>query len=105
MIPKLLLQPLVENAIIHGIEPLRRPAFLQVQAMEVSVDGEPWLAIAMKDTGKGFDEEAVRPNAVGLANTKERLRLLYPSAAFAVQSAVDEGTSITIQIRKEEVSA
>ncbi|MGG3838531.1 sensor histidine kinase [Paenibacillus thiaminolyticus] len=104
MIPKLLLQPLVENAIIHGIEPLRRPAFLQVQAMEVSVDGEPWLSIAMKDTGKGFDEAAVRPNAVGLANTKERLRLLYPSAAFAVQSAVDEGTSITIQIRKEEVS-
>ncbi|MCE5169527.1 sensor histidine kinase [Paenibacillus profundus] len=104
-IPKLLLQPLVENAIIHGIEPLRRPAALQVNAAMELVDGEQWLSIVIEDTGKGFDAAAVRPNAVGLVNTKERLNLLYQSPVFAVQSAVHEGTKITIQIRKEEVSA
>ncbi|MBN3527595.1 sensor histidine kinase [Paenibacillus apiarius] len=105
MIPKLLLQPLVENAIIHGIEPLRRPAALRVNAAMEPMDGEEWLSIVIEDTGKGFDAAAVRPHAVGLFNTKERLKLMYPSPVFAVQSVVNEGTKIMIQIRKEEVSA
>jgi LytS/YehU family sensor histidine kinase len=70
-LPPLLLQPLVENAIRHGIEPAVAGGSVEVEAR-----GTPEaLELTVKDTGVGFNAEA--PQGVGLSNVRARLASLY----------------------------
>lgn len=98
-IPKLLLQPLVENAIIHGIEPLDRTGHLSVSAVVDEVGGDGALIILVVDDGVGYE---VRPidheHHVGLANVRERLLLAYREAHFTVATAPGSGTRVEIVI-------
>jgi signal transduction histidine kinase len=71
VLPPLLLQPLVENAIKHGIEPA-------IDGGEIRVEGEridDALVLRVIDTGVGMD--AAGPEGVGLANVRARLASLY----------------------------
>jgi len=77
-IPKLLLQPLIENAVIHGIEPSGDPGLVSVEA-GVAASGDA-LRIVVADDGVGFDPAAT-PRGVGLQNVERRIALAYPAAA------------------------
>ncbi len=80
--PPLLLQPLVENAVKHGIEP-------QVDGGSVTIRAErsnARLSICVADTGRGLDGPP-RAAGVGLANVRERLAALYGEAAGLQLSA------------------
>jgi signal transduction histidine kinase len=70
-LPPLLLQPLVENALKHGIEPAVEGGMVEVECMEDS--GR--LVLRVRDTGMGFHEGA--PPGVGLSNIRARLASLY----------------------------
>ncbi|WP_248925841.1 cache domain-containing sensor histidine kinase [Paenibacillus hamazuiensis] len=110
-LPKLLLQPLVENAIIHGIEPLFRPCTLTVAAsrrfrrFDHSVDSleEEVLEIQVADDGAGFDA-AAGGESVGLSNVRERLKLAYGRGMFRIDSAIGQGTTASIIIPWKDVS-
>lgn len=97
-IPKLLLQPLVENSIIHGIEPLNQQRELNV---DVHMMNNHTLVISVTDNGTGFDASKAG-KSVGLTNVKERLYLAYPEGEFALDSKIGEGTRIHIQIPIKE---
>ena len=97
MVPSLLLQPLVENAIRHGLAP--RAAGGQV-CVRAARDGEE-LRLEVRDDGVGAETRggALSREGVGLANTRERLRRLHgerqrfayetrPGAGFAVRIAL-----------------
>ncbi len=75
--PGLLLQPLVENAIKHGIEPKREGGEINI----VVVRNEDNLIVQVIDSGKGLDapagEGAGEKAGIGLANVRKRLELLY----------------------------
>jgi sensor histidine kinase YesM len=73
----MMLQSLVENAIKHGLEPKPEGGALTVGA-EV-VHGK--LAVTVADTGVGFGRAATAGTGTGLANIRERLKLLYGDAA------------------------
>jgi hypothetical protein len=74
----MLLQPLVENAIMHGIEPKLEGGEIVLRAR---LDGAT-LVIEVCDSGLGLRAGAPRPGGgVGLSNLRERLRQLYGSAA------------------------
>ncbi|MBO7742603.1 sensor histidine kinase [Paenibacillus sp. MWE-103] len=105
LLPKLLLQPLVENAVLHGIEPSKHPCALRIVAgLEAAgLSGEPELVIAVTDDGVGFDPRQSR-EGVGLSNVRERLRLAYERATLEVVSAPGEGTRITIRIPAKDVA-
>jgi sensor histidine kinase YesM len=104
-VPKLLLQPLVENAIIHGVEPASHPCTLTVKAELLSREDSPWAQITIDDNGTGFDPEALDGKAgLGLANVRERLNIAFRDASFAVSSQVDLGTQIVIEIPLKSVS-
>jgi sensor histidine kinase YesM len=76
-VPSLLLQPLVENAIRHGISRRAGPGVVRVEAG--AVDGE-WLELRVLDTGPGIEAAATSDGTgVGLANTRARLEQLYGS--------------------------
>ena len=98
-IPRLLLQPLVENAIIHGIEPLTRPCQLTVGAQLDQKAGQPILSISVSDDGTGFNvSERSSRQCIGLCNVRERLRIAYPTSSFSIASKIDSGTEIVIEI-------
>lgn len=105
-IPKLILQPLIENSIIHGVEPLDRVGTIQVIAGLTCDSGVPYLQISITDNGAGFNHESLSEDedaGVGLANVKERLSLLFPESIFLVSSKPGEGTQVIIKIPQKDV--
>lgn len=97
-IPKLLLQPLVENAMIHGIEPAGRPCTMTVDVNLVQQDVKLWVCITVQDDGRGFNPQAAgRKEGVGLANVRERLRIAFPDAKMSLSSQIDSGTKVVIE--------
>lgn len=98
LIPKLLLQPIVENAIIHGIEPCDRSCEL---SMEITMS-EQYLMILICDNGEGFDWSEEQ-ESVGLGNVRERLRLAFDGAVMSVRSKKSEGTRVCMQIPLKDV--
>jgi len=73
-VPSLILQPLVENAIQHGIAPVAKPGTLTIRAQRR--DGH--LQVEIGDSGPGLSQSNVtRPQGIGIANTRARLQALY----------------------------
>ncbi len=98
-IPKLILQPIVENAIIHGIEPLDRPGRLEITAGRPAGNGAGGVRITVNDDGVGYAAPAAETEErIGLTNARERLLIAYPDARLAISSAPGAGTRICIDI-------
>jgi two-component system sensor histidine kinase YesM len=102
-IPKLLLQPLVENAIIHGIEPKDGPGHLRLRSQIVAVKPSEFrFRITIDDDGVGFAQEVEgTKESVGLLNVKERLRIAYANANLSVRSDSGQGTEVIVEIPME----
>jgi len=97
-IPKLLLQPLVENAMIHGIEPAGRPCTMTIDVTLIQQGECAWICITIQDDGRGFDPQAPdRRDGLGLANVRERLRIAFPNARMSLSSQINSGTKVTIE--------
>ena len=99
LIPILSIQPLVENAIKHGLSTKSEPGLLRLKAKMINDE----VLITVQDTGPGMDSQVpgaghrARPG-VGLANVKRRLRLCYgPDADLLIESSA-EGTKIQFAI-------
>ncbi len=95
MVPTLILQPLVENSIRHGLEPLVRGGTLTIEAQ---ADGDTlWLRV--RDDGAGFAKDRPRRDGVGLTNTKSRLDRLYgEQAALTIRENPGGGVVVDIYI-------
>jgi two-component system LytT family sensor kinase len=90
-VPAMILQPLVENAVRHGISPRVGGGVVRIEA---SSDGER-LTVAVLDNGLGFTETG--REGIGLRNVRERLKTAYgPGASLEIKSAPDRGTSVII---------
>lgn len=104
-LPKLLLQPLVENAIIHGFKGMDSGGVVTLCAAVC----QGWLTITLRDNGRGMDadelEAAMRGDhsRIGLSNALRRLHLIYGGAAsLEVETRPGEGTLIRIRIPPQE---
>ncbi|WP_219835727.1 sensor histidine kinase [Paenibacillus sp. R14(2021)] len=113
---KFTLQPIIENALIHGIEPLRGRGMITVKAAR---DGDDIL-IQVSDNGVGmpqdkleslfeagspFEKNKLRFSGIGLRNVQERIKLHYgPKYGLSVTSVPDLYTTVTVRIphREEE---
>ena len=94
MVPRMLLQPLVENAIKHGMTP-RRTTHVQVQARLATGD----LNLIIRDDGPGFAPPAYGIDGIGIRNIRQRLAALYGSAAtFDVRNPPSGGAEISITL-------
>ena len=101
LVPAFTVQPLVENAVNHGLEPLSRDGTVSVTAWQE----DEHLVLCISDDGMGFDKMVVKPqrsgeaSGIGFSNVVERLRLFYGQRFdYAVISAPGEGTSIRLTI-------
>jgi two-component system, LytTR family, sensor kinase len=98
-VPPLLLQPLVENAIKHGIAPSRSGGRLLIRG-EIAGDGA--LLLEVRNSGAAYSEIAHargRNHGVGLSNLEQRLQRLFGSRAeFTIAAAGDGETVATLRI-------
>ncbi|HEY7306382.1 MAG TPA: histidine kinase [Bryobacteraceae bacterium] len=97
-IPVLSVQPLVENAVKHGISRLSANGHVRVIARESSGG----LLLKVHDNGPGFEDSAINPGlGLGLENVRRRLRLCYgPSAELVIKSS-REGCTVVLSIPPE----
>jgi LytS/YehU family sensor histidine kinase len=95
MVPPLLLQPLVENAIRHGAN----PASHRVNAaLCVRREGQS-LRVEIRDDGRGLAEGSDAKEGVGLSTTVRRLTALYGDAhTFSLQNMAEGGLRVTIEL-------
>jgi two-component system, LytTR family, sensor kinase len=98
-VPALLLQPLVENAVKHGIGPRGAGGNVRISA---HVRGDR-LHLVVEDSGMGFDPIATTAaSGLGLRSVDERLRAHYRGlAALRVQSSAGRGTVVEIEMPAE----
>ena len=93
-VPCLLLQPMVENAVFHGIDPKRNDNVLEIDAW---IENDQ-LRISIRDNGEGFeaeDNEKRRLTGIGMNNVADRLKLYYGDLAyFVVDSHEGKGTTV-----------
>ena len=88
LVPNLILQPLVENAVKHGVSKLTGTGRIEIGAR---LDGER-IALSVRDNGPMLATGTVHPvEGLGLRNTRARLRQLYGSAQSLTLRAVEGG--------------
>jgi sensor histidine kinase YesM len=102
-VPPLVLQPLVENAVKHGIAPLRHGGAVAVRAsLETGRTETGRLVLSVRDTGAGASAAALergRTTGVGLQNVERRLAGQYGEAAsLSIRSVPGEGTTVEVRL-------
>lgn len=105
-LPKLILQPIVENAFIHGLEKKRGKGYLSLRGT-VSEDNQIALFL-VTDNGPGMPQEQIdrlfqesegQNHAIGLRNVHKRLQILYgDSFGVEIRSAPQEGTTVILRL-------
>lgn len=100
-VPKLFLQPFVENVLVHGFKELKEKGLLEIHAER---DGED-VIFYVEDNGCGMSQEQIdrimkgNPDSVGIANVNQRIKILYGQEYGAEYHAqMGEGTCVMIRI-------
>ena len=98
LLPRLLLQPLVENAVKHG-------ALMRKGGGQITVRTElsgPRLVCTIEDNGPGVADKATRPGAFGLVSVRRRLALRYSDAATLRLESSQGGARSVVELPLEE---
>jgi signal transduction histidine kinase len=106
-VPSLILQPLVENAVKHGISESKTGGEIGIRAeLETTGGSEAFLKLTVSDTGRGFSETEFaerQKQGVGLQNIRERLRNYYGKAAsFNIENRNGTRAEIAIPVSAAE---
>jgi len=98
LVPALILQPLIENAIRHGIEPRRGPGLISIEAESRNDQ----LCLVVRDNGRGLagtDLNPAKRKGIGLANIQARLQGLYGQAqSFSIKPLEPQGCRVDIRL-------
>ena len=101
LIPQLSVQPIVENAVKHGVGMKKKGGTVTIATRETDTDYE----VIISDDGVGFDVSAPQKDDgrshIGMENTRTRLKEMC-GGRLDIQSTVGEGTTVTIILPKEE---
>lgn len=111
---KLLLQPVVENCVIHGLEPTTKKCLIQIQAFQ----SKDVITICIRDSGQGIVPDRLEQirqslannggnffnetSSIGLSNINRRIKLFYgENYGLSIASSVEGGTTVKITIPME----
>lgn len=106
LIPKLLIQPLVENSIIHGFEDNKVEGKIEI----IGYEKDSKVFLEVRDNGKGVDSDvlngciqnkAYKFSGIGISNVQERVKLYYGEEyGLSIESSVGFGTKVVVVIPK-----
>lgn len=104
-VPSLLLQPLVENAILHGIQPRSAPGRVTIEVKQLAGG----IRVAVRDTGYGISQAVidgvaagrVESRSIGLMNVHQRVKLLYGDGLHLTR--LEPGTEVCFYLPDPEV--
>ncbi|AJW45165.1 sensor histidine kinase [Ralstonia mannitolilytica] len=106
VIPPMLIQPLVENAVVHGIEPAREGGEIALSARRVTREEGERLVLEVRDTGVGFGNDGSKGSGLGLTHVRERLsRLFDGDARLTITETVPHGVTIIVELPLARESA
>ena len=95
MVPHMVLQPIVENAVRHGLGQSEEAVGIDIEARRN--DGQ--LVLTVSDDGRGSAEGALKRRGVGLTNTENRLAALYGGAgSLLVERRAPRGVRVTVAL-------
>lgn len=94
LVPNLILQPLAENAIRHGIDPRPEPGLLVISARRT----DDWLTLRIADDGHGLPAGTTVEEGVGLSNTRARLQQLYGNPKALHLHSAPDGFTVTVTV-------
>jgi two-component system, LytTR family, sensor histidine kinase LytS len=109
-VPSITLQPLVENAIKHGMKNVEEGFVLKIS---ISLNGDE-VTVRVEDNGAGIDEERVEKllhdpvesqsgTGIGLYNVNKRLEMMLgKEAGLSITSSIGKGTAVVFKVRSEE---
>jgi GAF domain-containing protein len=100
LVPSLLIQPIVENAIKHGIAPAAAGGIVEVRAGIEAAPGSSggrMLSVAVRNTGRAWSPSAARGSGIGLRSVEKRLRHHYGEAA-SLRCETDGSTVVTVRL-------
>lgn len=105
-VPSLLLQPLVENAILHGIQPRKEPGEVRIAVKKL----DDRIRVSVRDTGYGISQEVmdgiaegkVESRSIGLSNVNERIKLLYGEGLRLAR--LEPGTEVSFELPLEDAA-
>jgi len=106
-IPKLILQPIVENSIYHGIKELDRNGNIYIKVRQEKND----IIIVIEDDGVGFDASKINTSSnklggIGLKNVDDRIKLYYGKKyGLTIDSEINKGTCVTIRLNKKIINS
>ncbi len=103
-VPSLLLQPLVENAILHGIQPRSAPGRVTIEVKQLAGG----IRVAVRDTGYGISQAVidgvaagrVESRSIGLMNVHQRVKLLYGDGLHLKR--LEPGTEVCFYLPDQE---
>lgn len=104
LIPPLIIQPIVENSIIHGIEPKEEGGHINISAYKVKDE----IIIAIEDSGIGFENnntnkilncDGNKSHNIGINNIKKRLKIYFNNKASFNISPLDHKGGCTVEIK------
>ncbi len=106
MVPTFTLQPLVENAVIHGVAPKEGGGQIRIRIKErcgevtlsVTDSGGGMLPGRLRELLDGTAQHKGHLSGIGLGNVKTRMELLYPNSKFCIFSRVGLGTAVRISL-------
>ncbi len=91
----LMLQPFVENAVIHGLENKMEGGYLDVTGKREN----SWVVITIEDNGCGMTQEALQHPGYGISNVMKRLELFYGEKhELQIHSVPGHGTTVTLKL-------
>ena len=110
-IPALTLQPIIENAVIHAVEPNVDGGVISIRV----IDMNEYVRILIKDDGNGMSEEKItqilmerqvqtegHSTGIGFSNVVKRLRLFYEREdVISIESTIGSGTAVLLKIPKQ----
>ena len=110
-VPGMILQPLVENAIKHGLEPMEEEGLLELIIKDMCTD----IVITIRDNGVGMSEERLRNimanmnncsstnTSIGISNVIRRLELMFGRNVVDIRSTLGLGTEVYIMLPKNNL--